>query len=188
MKEELFIDLLYEVSQLATENVSNRALEFHEKIDGVYLYAIGGFPIKKSDDGFTYFNNKIDVDFIQTNLKEAIGLSGIMTFMNKSNLTLLELGNICNNLSHLWCLNWIELSFLISVPNSKEVELSLLRDKHFYESWTVGKNNNEIIFTMTGSIKDFKKFISNKNDESFDIPTRNFMKLIDTKFNPIWNL
>ena len=76
---------------------------------------------------------------------------------------------------------------LLFVNYSNSVELSFLRHNKFFESWTIGTNDDKIkTFAMTGSLKEFKKFVTNKNDKSFDLETRNTLSLIDKKYSILW--
>ena len=92
------------------------------------------------------------------------------------------MGEVCMGLNHYWGLNFITVTLLFNNvhPNIRK---AFLRDRKFYESWTIGDDR---VFALTGSIKDFKKFISNKDDKSFDKETRDILQLIDQKFNFIW--
>lgn len=185
--KDIFIDIEKELKSLSKKETLDRALEFQNKISGIYLYAIGGFPIKEIDGVYTLLGKELNEEFISNNLKEALGLSGMLTYMNKSDLSLEFMGDVCFKLNHKWANNWITLSFLVCVPNSKNVEKSLLRDSNFYESWTV-TNEDLNFFGISGSVKNFMKFIKNKDDISFDFNTRCFMKEMDEKFKFIWNL
>lgn len=149
----------------------------------VSLYAVGGFPIKNVDNHLQLLGQIITIEGLREQINEALGLSGILTHANKSNLTLREMGELCKARDHFWGYNWITLSFLFVDPHPN-VELSFLRNSTFYQSWIVGNNT---IYGMSGSIKDFKKFVSNKDDKSFDYETRNIMSYIHDNFGILWN-
>ncbi len=153
-----------------------------QSIPIVSIYAIGGFPIEIINDIPHLLGVPINKDFLSLQIKKSLGLSGMLTYLNKSNFSLEEMGDKCKELNHFWGYNFITISFLFSGVNPK-VELSFLRNNTFYESWIIGSNK---LFGMTGTIKDFKKFISNKDDKSFDIETREIMTLIDNNYNFLW--
>jgi hypothetical protein len=149
----------------------------------IKLYAIGGFPIKEIDNKFYWVNNELNNEFISNNLFEALGLSGMLTYMNKSNLSLKDMGVKLLELEHKWGLHWISLSFLF-INYSDKVEKSFLRDSNFYESWVIGGSN---IFGFSGSIKSFIKYSNNRNDTSFDLDTRTALQHLYFKLEDIWN-
>ena len=153
------------------------------KLPTVSLYAIGGFPITIRNEIPYLIGKYISRESIVLEINKALGLSGMMTYSNKSNFSLDEMGKKCKELKHFWGYNFITMSFLFHNVDPR-VELSFLRNNTFYESWIVGTETK--LFGMTGTIKDFKKFISNKDDLSFDLPTREIMTLIDNTYNFLW--
>jgi hypothetical protein len=184
----IFIDLERELGRSTSKDVIVRIMELQNKLSGVHLYSIGGFPIKEYCGSYFIFGEKLTPDMFKKKIAEAVGLSGMMTYMNKSDLSLGDLGNKCIKLNHTWALNWITLSFLVCLPNSNKVEKSLLRDKNFYESWPVTRSGESDVFGVTGSVKSFKKFIGHKDDGSFDSDTRSFMRLLSEEFKFIWDI
>ena len=148
----------------------------------ISICAIGGFPLKIIDNKTYILNKEITRETISGAITKSLGLSGMLTYANKSNLTLSEMGKKCKQLNHLWGFNFITLTLLFS-NQEKEVELSFLRDKRFYESWIIG---HSAVYAFTGTIKNFKKFVSNKDDLSFDKATREAMTIIDNKFSFLW--
>ena len=149
----------------------------------VSLYAVGGFPITVRDGKASLMGNNITAGSLRANINQALGLSAVFTYSNKSELAIEQLGNMCKELGHFWGYNFITLSFLFANVDAA-VELSLLRNNTFYESWVV--KGYKGVFGMTGSLKDFKKFVSNKDDKSFDAPTREIMTLIDETYSFLW--
>jgi len=146
------------------------------------MYAFGGIPIKEVDGRHTLLGNAVDEKFLGDLVTESLGLSGMMTFANKSDMTLQAMGSRAGVLGHDWGLNWITVSFLVN--DDEAVELSLLRHRKFYQSWTVGQRGT---FGITGSVKDFAKYSSHFNDNDFDKPTRDFMReLLNFKF--LWDV
>lgn len=163
----------------------NDNIELASKLPSISISAIGGFPISEDNGEFYWLNNKLSEDFLKYSITESLGQSGILTFANKSNLSNYELGKKCLSLGHNWGFNWITISILF-VGYNEDVEKSLLRNNTFYQSWIA--NNNIPIYVMNGSLKDFKKFISNKDDKSFDINTRKAMSDIDNMLNFLWKV
>ena len=155
---------------------------FNSKIPRISLCAIGGFPIKIINDKPYLLNNLITEEFLKSELTKSLGFSGMLTYKNKSNFTLEQMGNKCKELKHLWGYNFITLSFLFYDLDNK-VELSFLRNNTLYQSWIINDNS---LYAFTGTIKDFIKFINNKNDKSFDLPTRKVMEFIYNNYNFLW--
>lgn len=143
----------------------------------------GGFPINEIDGCYYWLNNKLSPDLLKSHVIEALGLSGILTFANKSNLDNKVLGEKCLELDHNWGLNWITIG-VVFVGYDHSVEKAFLRNKTFYESWIA--NSDAPIYVMNGSLKDFKKFVGNKNDTSFDPHTREAMRDLDDMLGFIW--
>lgn len=165
-------------------SISERIDVVVKKIPNVSVCAIGGFPLqyRYNDKKFYLLSTPVTEETLRTELCKSLGLSGMLTYANKSDLTLEEMGEKCIELNHYWGLNFITVTLLFNNPHP-DVRMAFLRDKRFYESWTVGDDR---VFAMTGTIKDFKKFISNKNDKTFDKSTREMLGLIDQKFNFLW--
>ena len=104
-----FTDLTYALTKLCSDSVEDRVKEFANKHTGVSIIAICGLPIlNKSDvlcDGHEelyWAGKKLDVSTVKTHFTEALGLSGMLTYMNKSNLSLEDLGELCNERNHDW--------------------------------------------------------------------------------------
>ena len=155
------------------------------KLPSISICSIGGFPINEIDGEFYWLNNKLSEDFIKNSIIKSLGLSGMLTFANKSNLSNKDLGEMCLSLGHNWGLNWITIGILFNGYDSA-VEKSFLRNTTFYQSWIA--NNDIPIYVMNGSLKDFKKFISNKADTSFDAHTRNAMSDIHNSISFMWSV
>lgn len=184
--ENIFIDLERELLSLGKTSMQDRTVELKKKFPNVYLYAIGGIPLKKEGEHICLLQKEINITSCIDIIKESVGISGVLTYVNKSKLSLMDMGNKCYELKHLWAENWLMLSFLVSAP--EKVELSILRDKNFYESWIETNQDGIKTFGITGSIKSFKKFMSHRFDETFDVDTRNFMINLFDKYEFIWNL
>ena len=163
------------------KSVRDKSFSSIEK--SIKLYAIGGFPIKEMGNKFYWVNNELTKEFLNKNFYEALGLSGILTYMNKSNLTSHDMGIKLQELGHKWGLHWMTLSYVF-INYSDKVEKSFLRDSNFYESWVVGGSN---IFGFSGSIKSFIKYSSNKEDKSFDLDTREALQTLDFNISRLWN-
>lgn len=153
------------------------------KLPKISICSIGGFPVNEIDGNYYWLNNKITDQFLKDSVLESLGLSGMLTFANKSNLSNKDLGKKCIDLGHNWGFNWITIGVLF-VGYDEAVEKSFLRNNTFYQSWIA--NNNIPIYIMNGSLKDFKKFISNKNDKSFDVYTRQAMSDVHDVISFLW--
>lgn len=179
------IDLEYLLFNTTGQTTKEKYLNILKKINkGVYLYAISGIPIKKNDYYYCLLNTILDSDkLIKKIIKDILGCSGLMTYLNQSNLSTTELGNLCEIKNHVWAYNWTYLTFL-NVNQTENVHLSLLRDKSIYEHWFV--NGDSKLYGFTISLKDLKKFCSHFEDKSFDKETRDYMNLISQNFSFLW--
>ena len=181
---ELFTDI-------ETEFIRNiPGLTVNERIDiismalpDISICAVGGFPIKIVASEPYLLSTKITKEYLATEIRKSLGVSGMLTHANKSNLNLDDMGALCKEFGHLWGYNFMTLTILFN-DQHPNVQKAFLRDKRFYESWTV---RNDKIYAMTGSIKDFKKFVENRHDYSFDDNTRYVLEKIHNKFGFLWN-
>ena len=80
----------------------------------VAICGIGGIPIKEQSSELTWAGSSITVDKLKNHICEAVGLSGMTTYRNKSNLSFEKLGKICLDKKHTWAFRWITLSFVVS--------------------------------------------------------------------------
>lgn len=166
-----FTDLHFECSRLKRTSVDERVMELCVNLPPTSLCAIGGFPIKKIGDGFSWCNNTISPNTISSTLKEALGFSAILTYTNKTNKTIEELGQLCLDKGHLWALHWLNISIVFSC-HKPQVELSFARDKEFFLSWPVETSPTGNIFVATAGIKEWLKYTAHYQDKSFDADTR----------------
>lgn len=163
----MFIDLHKECMQLKSKNKQNRLLELEKNLgNNVYISAIGGFPIIEKNNEYYWCNNVLNNNTIKDQILNALGLSGTLTFLNSSNLSLKELGNLCNKNNHDWCFHWITLTLVFSNYGEK-AELAFSRDSKFFMSWVEGGNIGKV-FMASASLKSWNKFLKNKNSEDFN--------------------
>lgn len=177
-----YIDLHYELSRLIeNKSVSRRLEELSENIPRVSICAVGGFPIRKASEIVQSTNTPVylwmdkSVRYIKTMIIRSLGVSGLLTFTNKSNLTMDELGQKCLELNHTWAFRWVNFTLAFAKFPLK-VQLAFARDSRFYLGWTEEPNNSQAVFTVTGSLKDWKSYISHRTDASFDSDTRRAMR------------
>lgn len=169
----MFSDLHNTCLNLEQPSVEGRLVELSGALPPASITAVGGFPIIETPSGFKWCGNS--VDDIPSHLKDALGLSAVLTYTNKSNKSLEELGNICIDKNHNWAYHWINVSITFT-KHLPIVELSFARDTRFYLSWVVSKLGYSEVFTATASIKDWVDYTNHEDDSSFDISTRQAMK------------
>jgi hypothetical protein len=78
----------------------------------VALCGLGGLPIKCStlnQDVLCWCGQEITTELVKQHLLEALGLSAVLTFTNKKNHTLIELGQICADRKETWAYHWISI-------------------------------------------------------------------------------
>ncbi len=155
----------------------------------VTLVAVGGFPITKGIHGYNWCGYKnISLGTIRDEIIKGLGVSGMLTYMNKSRMSNQQMGAMLLDINHTWANHWMTLTFLFN--SSEKVELSFLRHNKFYESWLIEQSwmvhRKDKAFAMSGSVKDFSKYVANRNDNSFDIKTRQVMQYIYDTFGSLW--
>ena len=181
IKMNTFTDLTYALTRLCSDSVEDRVKEFANKHTGVSIVAICGLPIlNKSEvlcDGHEelyWAGKKLDVSTVKTHFTEALGLSGMLTYMNKSNLSLEDLGELCNERNHDWGFEWMSISVLFS-GYGLPVEMAFSRDTRFYMSWPVQNQPTGQLFVASGSIRSWKRYLWHKDNKDFDKSTRKAM-------------
>ena len=166
----MFLDLQHELNQLRAKGTAARVEEFTGIIKkGVYVAGVGGFPLTQ-EGGWTWCGRPASGPFFNKMFREGLGLSGMLTFMNSSSHTNYKLGSICDDLGHDWGEHWMTASLLF-VGYEPPVELAIARHGKFKMSWAEGRTAHKL-FMASGSIKDWKKYTRNKDDETFDTATR----------------
>jgi len=164
----IFFDLHQAVSSVQNTLMIERCKLFNETFEKMTaIVAVGGFPIKKNSSGsFTWCGSECTVELLKINILEAWGLSGVLTFMNPTHKSLLDLGKICQEKNHNWALKWINVSIFFN-GHERDVELAFARDTRFFLSWPSGSTRNydniNLPFVATGSLSDWAKFCSNEN-------------------------
>jgi hypothetical protein len=168
----MFVDLHDACMSLTATTLEERVAELASIIPIVSITAIGGFPILRKFDVLTWCDSSISFPRLQHIIKEALGSSAVLTYTNKNNKPLNVLGDICSQRKHLWAYHWLNMTLTFaSYPHS--VELSFARDTRFFLSWPVIENAK--VFSATGSLHSWSKYLSNKRDMSFDAHTRGAM-------------
>lgn len=170
----MFIDVQKKFKEIKSIKTKDRVIEFCNNYNGVYISAICSIPIKEINNEYYHSNNKIDNKYIDSLIKESLGLSGMLSFMNKSNFSLEKMGEVCIDKKHYWGFNWINISFLfINYPI--EVQLAFARDCRFFLSWPEVQAFDSKIFMATSSVSSWSRYLSFRNDISFDENTRKAM-------------
>lgn len=171
----LFLDLEFSLNELRSTNVDDRVHEFCKNTnDNVYIVAISGFPIKRNENIFEWCGSEVSIIKLSDLIKQGLGSSALLTFMNKSKLSTSSLGDICIEKNHDWAYRWITLSLLF-VGLSPEVELAFSRDCSFLMSWPVTTVPTGKLFIANGSLKDWIKFLFHFNDKDLNGATREAM-------------
>lgn len=179
-----FVDLRWECFQLKTED---RISELSDNLPRVSITAIGGFPIIQRDGYPTWIDSLLTEPNFSYYLKQALGASAVLTYTNKSNKALEELGDLCVNKKHFWGLHWINLTVTLA-RYPLNVQMAFACDKNFYLSWPIEKIPTGRVFSATAGIKEWLDFIKHKDDLSFDPDTRSAMHEITRVVFDQWEL
>jgi hypothetical protein len=160
----MFVDIHRQCSDLSE---TDRARELSRKIPGCHLAMVGGFPFYEREGAYWWCGGPVTPQRLHTELLNSLGASAVLTYMNPSNKTLLELGEMCRKRNHTWAYHWVTISILFC-GYGPEAELAFTRDSRFFMSWPVGQELGEV-FIATGSLKSWFKFNSNKNSSDFPV-------------------
>jgi SAM-dependent methyltransferase len=173
--ETRFVDLPWEVLKIDGPTMYARVERLASILPGVGLCSLGGFPFYTDDAGSLMW---VGVHVTHTNLrnfiKQGLGASGVLTYMNKSKLSLEKLGEICADRNHTWAYNWITATAVFA-GHAPEVHLAFARDTRFKLGWVMEEHFTGKVFTATAPLKHWMKFTSKKDDKSYDKHTRQAM-------------
>lgn len=175
----MFVDLYASCRLLNSgHTVSQRVDDFVQRHGVVVaVCAIGGFAVEGGPGHWYWLSQPLYADRVRSEIVRGLGVSGLLTYMNRSDLTLEQLGQLCVERDHDWAYQWMTLSVLISGFES-EVEWSFARDTRFHLSWPLSqKRHRRAPFVATASLKNWKKFVAHAEDKNFDAPTRSVMGL-----------
>lgn len=170
----MFTDLNALVCSLTSKGVDDKLNELASKFGGptVAIYAVGGIPIRLYNGEFEWAGN--ETFRIKSYIKDGLGASAALTYLNPNHKSYDELGQICLDKGHSWAYHWMTVSMvLVNFPLL--VEMSFAHDTRFQLSWTLQKNPTGKVVGITGTIKNWLDFTKHYNDSSFDESTRNAM-------------
>ena len=165
------IDLHYECSRLTGAKIAERQQELANCLPRVSLSAVGGFPFIRKDGCLTWCDAVATQERLRRNIAEALGVSAVLTFTNKNSKTLAQLNDICLSRKHLWGLHWITAT-LVFARHSLAVQMAFARDTRFYLSWVEETQLTGQVFAVTGNLKEWYRYLSHRDDKSFDPATR----------------
>jgi hypothetical protein len=174
----MFTDLNHLCTTLSSKGVDARLTELVELLPAVAVYAVGGFPITLEVNSSLNTSRLLwmgnDLDTIKHFIKEGLGVSAALTYVNPKNKSLDELGQLCLDKGHVWAYHWISVSMVMS-GYPQQVEMAFARDTRFKMSWPVECYPTGRVFGATASIKDWLDYTKHEEDLSFDAPTRSAM-------------
>ena len=167
-----FYDLEARIRGLAQTSSRERMVEAAKALPAVGLVALNGIPF--IGDPPTYFGTPITPQTLQTQVRLGLGFGGVLTYMNSSALTLDELAVLSLKHDHDWAMRNISVT-LCFANTPTFVEMSFARDGRFHLSWVEPKGAEDWslprIFTASASLKDWKKYVANRNSPDF-LPTQ----------------
>lgn len=124
------------------------AVEMHEEGRRAEVTAIGGFPAHMMPDSWS--------------IETCLGESSLLTYMNPRGKSRAALGAQAIDKGHMWAGHWINLS--ITFWEHQRAEIALARDKRFWISWS---ERSDYVFTATGSINEWTRYLAHHDDPSF---------------------
>jgi 8-oxo-dGTP pyrophosphatase MutT (NUDIX family) len=167
----IFVDLHHELGLLSSTGVANRIAELSTKLSGVYVMAVGGFPITMDKGVLRWTGSVVTVERIRDEIRNGLGLSGMLTYANATKLPLRNIGDVCLKLKHEWAYRWMGVTLLF-VGYDLAAELAFSRADGFQMSWPVVKEPTGRVFAVSGSLASWGWYLSHANDSSFDSSTR----------------
>lgn len=169
--DSLFVDLHHVCSLIDAETIPARVLEIAARLPSAAICAVGGIPIREVDKTPHWCDKPISASLLSGYIRDALGLSAVLTYTNKKHLSLQDLGAICLSRNEKWSYHWFTLT-LVLAGQPGEVQISFARDSRFRLGWTVEKQYTGAVFTASASLHDWIKFTSKREDASFDSATR----------------
>lgn len=166
----VLIDLHHRCSQVQGSSSMERVSELAKLLPFVSMSALGGFPFLLKED-LQWVGGPATIERLQHHVLQALGTSAVLTYTNRGEKTLEELGELCTKRNHLWGLHWISAT-LVFARHPPAVELAFARDTRFRMSWPVEEVPSHQVFAATGSLKDWMTYVAHQNDPSFDKATR----------------
>lgn len=158
------------------DRIKDRVATLAQYFPGVWVVAIGGFPITTQFDAPHWCGGPATVERVREEIRAGLGLSAVLTYMNKSGHSLDKLGGICAKRGHDWGYRWMTVSMAFLDFNI-DVELAFARDTRFFMSWPVAADlNKPRVFVASATIKDWAKFLANHASPDFDAKTREAMR------------
>lgn len=163
---ETFIDLAALLLPLEGTSVTERILELQRFAPWTGIVAVGGFPIVTTNGDLQWCGSEVTPKRVGQEVRRGLGLSGMLTYMNKSKLNYDQLGELCSQQGHDWGYRWITFSVLF-VGFGLRAELSFTRDSRFLMSWPLCMEPGNV-FVATTSVKEWKRFLQHRRDPDWD--------------------
>ncbi len=170
-----FMYLSAALGDLSETDVARRVDEFTDAHLGTYVVGVGGFPITEDARGTpTWLGAPVNVTRVREALLDGFGLAAALTYMNRSDKTFRELGQLSVDRDHLWAAQWLVVDLLF-VGYGAKAEMALLRDCQVKTSWPVDGERGRV-FMGHGTLAAWRYFTSHRDDRSFDEGARELMR------------
>lgn len=181
----MLYNLNRELRKLKGETVEERLAEAAEKLPDVGIVGLNGIPFISEPP--MYFGRLATIPVIRRQLLFGLGMGGALTYMNNT-LSYVQLGEKCLELGHDWAFRSMTVTVCFAgCPTF--VELSFARDRRFHLSWCEPARKTDFnlprVFTATASIKDWKKYLKNRNSEDFLNTQRLWLKKTHELLSPL---
>lgn len=172
--EVRFLDLHAACDALCSNTVGDRAAELATSLRGVYVIAVGGFPIGTLDERPVWCGMPVSEDRVRDEIRRAVGTSALLTYMNKSKMSATGLSDVCVKAGHLWAYRWVTITLLF-VGYGIRAELAFARDGNLPMSWPVVTSPTGDIFAASGHLAAWGWFTDHATDTTFDPAARSAM-------------
>lgn len=167
-----FVDLHHVCGSVVDSFViPERVRQIANRLPNAAICGIGGIPVKLLDGVLHWCGKPITANVLCEHIVDALGLSAVLTYTNKRNRLLEQLGQLCAERNETWAYHCFTLTMVLA-NQPPEVQLAFARDGRFKLGWTVEKHYTGNVFMASAGLHEWLKFTSKWNDNSFDEYTR----------------
>ncbi len=184
----MFYDLNLALKDVLSSRSRERQTEACGNLPQVGIVALNGIPII-GKDVVTYFGVPITVDLLRRQLGLGLGFGGVLTYVNRTGLSLERLAEISLTQNHDWAMHSINVTLCFAGAPTF-VEMSFARDRRFHLSWVESLSNEDWtqprLFTATASWKDWRSFLKHRESPDFQSIVREWLCLVYWELYPIF--
>lgn len=188
MGELVIYDLHARLAAMRSSSPLDRMAEAGLTLPPVGVVALNGIPFIGSDP-VTYFGHPVTEDSIREQAHLALGLGGVLTYMNTSKFSLEDLADLSLKHGHDWSMHSVNATLCFAGAPTF-VEISFARDSRFHMAWVEPRSktdwNCSRVFTATASLKQWKKYTANRDSRDFLATQREWLQRAHEVLQPLF--